>query len=161
MLAARVLADTFEQVTIIERHEDRSVSPPALAQVFSEPARSQLERLFAGLSAELTADGAAVGVPVSRQGPTRPVPGVKRDSPRLQFTQRFIQRHLTRRLNKEGKGLAVAARQAANLHRLLGETYVETTADRSRLVSWRYFDAVQGCLMDDRPSAPCHHASDL
>jgi 2-polyprenyl-6-methoxyphenol hydroxylase-like FAD-dependent oxidoreductase len=99
MLAARVLADTFEQVTIIERHEDRSVTPPALAQVFSEPARSQLERLFPGLSAELTADGAAVGVPVSRQGPTMPAPGVKRESARLQFTQRFIQRHLSRRLN--------------------------------------------------------------
>jgi hypothetical protein len=99
MLAARVLADTFEQVTIIERHVDRSVPPPALAQVFSEPARSQLERLFPGLSAELTADGAAVGVPVSQQGPTRPIPGAKRGSARLQFTQRFLERHLSRRLS--------------------------------------------------------------
>jgi 2-polyprenyl-6-methoxyphenol hydroxylase-like FAD-dependent oxidoreductase len=99
MLAARVLADTFEQVTIIERHADRSVPPPALAQVFSEPARSQLERLFPGLSAELTADGAAIGVPVSQQGPTRPIPGAKRGSARLQFTQRFLERHLSRRLN--------------------------------------------------------------
>ena len=99
MLAARVLADTFDQVTIIERHDDRSVRPPAMAQVFSEPARSQLERLFPGLSAELAADGAAIGAPVSQQGPTRPAPGVRRDSARLQFTQRFIQRHLSRRLS--------------------------------------------------------------
>jgi hypothetical protein len=40
-----------------------------------------------------------------------------------------------------GEGLAVAARQAATLHQLLGETYVETTAG-SRSVSRRYFDAV-------------------
>ena len=45
---------------------------------------------------------------------------------------------------RDGKGLAVAARQAATLHRLIGETYVETTAGRSRLVSRRYFDAVTG-----------------
>jgi 2-polyprenyl-6-methoxyphenol hydroxylase-like FAD-dependent oxidoreductase len=45
-----------------------------------------------------------------------------------------------------GNGLAVAARQAAALHRLLGETYVETTTSRSRLVSRRYFDAVTGIV---------------
>jgi 2-polyprenyl-6-methoxyphenol hydroxylase-like FAD-dependent oxidoreductase len=98
MLAARVLADTFEQVTIIERHthdlagsmasgpqDDRPGAAPALAQVLSEWARPQLERLFPDLSAELTADGAAILE-------------ADRDGTRLQFTQRFIQRHLSRRL---------------------------------------------------------------
>ncbi len=98
MLAARVLADTFEQVTIIERHahdfagstrsgpqNDRSSAGPALAQVLSERARPQLERLFPDLSAEFTADGAAILE-------------ADRDGTRLQFTQRFIQRHLSRRL---------------------------------------------------------------
>ena len=63
LLAARVLADTFEQVTIIERHDyhladtpvserqdDQYITPPALAQVLSDPARAQLEGLFPGQS---------------------------------------------------------------------------------------------------------------
>ena len=60
MLAARVLADTFEQVTIIERHDhladtpasdrqdDQYVTSAALAQVLADPARAQLEGLFSG-----------------------------------------------------------------------------------------------------------------
>jgi 2-polyprenyl-6-methoxyphenol hydroxylase-like FAD-dependent oxidoreductase len=112
MLAARVLADTFDQVTIIERHahdlvgstgsgsqDDRPGARLALAQVLSERARPQLERLFPDLSAELTADGAAM-VPSSSQ--PRPTTGsdlgADRVGARLQFTQRFIQRHLSRRL---------------------------------------------------------------
>ena len=112
MLAARVLADTFEQVTIIERHtqdladsmesrtqDDRPGAAPALAQVLSERARPQLERLFPDLSAELMADGAAVAQPV---GPPRPTTSSElradRDGARLQFTKQFIQRHLSRRL---------------------------------------------------------------
>ena len=101
MLAARALADTFEQVTIIERHAqdlgggmasaprvDRPGAASALPQVLSERSRFQLERLFPDLSAELTADGAAM---ISE-------PGADRDGARLQFTQRFIQRHLSHRL---------------------------------------------------------------
>src|SRR4029450_6303967 len=112
MLAAGVLDDTFEQVTIIERHahylaggvearpqDDGPSSAPGLAQVLSGRARTQLERLFPDLSAELTADGAAIVVPA---GPTRPTRaselGPDRDGARLQFTRRFIQRHLSRRL---------------------------------------------------------------
>jgi 2-polyprenyl-6-methoxyphenol hydroxylase-like FAD-dependent oxidoreductase len=111
LLAARVLADAFEQVTVIERHadlagstgsgphDDRPGAAPALAQVLSERARPQLERLFPDLSAELTTDGAAIVVPFSQPRPTpASVSGVDRDGARLQFTQRFIQRHLSRRL---------------------------------------------------------------
>jgi 2-polyprenyl-6-methoxyphenol hydroxylase-like FAD-dependent oxidoreductase len=112
MLAARVLTDTFEQVTVIERHardlawrtgsgpqDDRPSAAPALAQVLSERARPQLERLFPDLPAELTADGAAVIVPFSKPPPTRASElGEDRGGARLQFTQRFIQRHLSRRL---------------------------------------------------------------
>jgi 2-polyprenyl-6-methoxyphenol hydroxylase-like FAD-dependent oxidoreductase len=112
MLAARVLSDTFEQVTIIERHahdvavstgsesqDDRPSAAPALAQVLSERARPELERLFPDLSAELTADRAAIVVPFSGPRPTTASePGEDRDGTRLQFTQRFIQRHLSRRL---------------------------------------------------------------
>jgi 2-polyprenyl-6-methoxyphenol hydroxylase-like FAD-dependent oxidoreductase len=109
MLAARVLVDTFEQVTVIERHahdlagstgsvpqDDRPGAAPALAQFLSERARPQLERLFPDLPAELTADGAAVVVPFSKPRPTEI--GEDRGGIRLQFTQRFIQRHLSRRL---------------------------------------------------------------
>jgi 2-polyprenyl-6-methoxyphenol hydroxylase-like FAD-dependent oxidoreductase len=112
MLAARVLGDTFDQVTIIERHahylgggvesgpqDDRPSSAPGLAQVLSERARPQLERLFPDLSAELTADGAAIVVPSRPPRPTAALElGEDRDGARLQFTQRFIQRHLSRRL---------------------------------------------------------------
>ena len=112
MLAARVLTDTFEQVTVIERHtrdlawrtgsrpqDDRPSAAPALAQVLSERARPQLERLFPDLPAELTADGAAVIVPFSKPPPTRASElGEDRGGARLPFTQRFIPRHLSRRL---------------------------------------------------------------
>jgi hypothetical protein len=111
-LAARVLADTFEQVTIIERHahnvvgstgsgsqDDRPGAALARAQVLSERTRPQLERLFPDLSAELTADGAAIVAPFSQPRPTAgSVFGADRVGTRLQFTQRFIQRHLSRRL---------------------------------------------------------------
>jgi hypothetical protein len=66
MLAASVLADTFEQVTIIERHhfhladasaserqDDQYTAPPALAEVLTEPARAQ----------ELDEDAAAIRRP--------------------------------------------------------------------------------------------------
>ncbi len=111
MLAAGVLADTFEQVTVIERHahdlagstgsgpqDDRPGAAPALAQVLSERARPQLERLFPHLSAELTTDGAAIVLPFSQRPTTASVSGVDRGGARLQFTQRFIKRHLSRRL---------------------------------------------------------------
>jgi NAD(P)-binding Rossmann-like domain len=112
MLAARVLTDTFEQVTVIERHvrdlagrtgsgplDDRASAAPPLAQVLSERARPQLERLFLHLPAELTADGAAVVVPFSKPRPTTASEsGENRSDARLQFTQPFIQRHLSRRL---------------------------------------------------------------
>ena len=112
MLAARVLTDTFEQVTVIERHaadlagrtgsgpqDDRASAAPPLVQVLSERARPQLERLFPDLPAELTADGAAVVVPFSKPRPTRASElGEDRAGTRLQFTQRFIQRHLSCRL---------------------------------------------------------------
>ena len=112
MLAARVLADTFEHVTIIERHvhdlaesmesgpqDHRPGAAAALPQVLSERSRPQLERLFPDLSAELTADGAAIVVPVGQTRPARASElGADRDGARLQFTHRFIQRHLSRRL---------------------------------------------------------------
>jgi flavin-dependent dehydrogenase len=81
LLAARVLADTFEEVMIIERHNGPVVQQ-VLPQVLSHPARIQLDRLFTGLSFELVADGAAMAADA-----------------RLQFTQEFIHRHLSHRLN--------------------------------------------------------------
>ena len=90
MLAARVLADTFEQVTIIERHtqdvadsmesrtqDDRPGAAPALAQVLSERARP-LERLFPDLSTELMADGARAGWATA---PFTSIPSRCRDGP--------------------------------------------------------------------------------
>jgi ribulose 1,5-bisphosphate synthetase/thiazole synthase len=81
LLAARVLADTFEEVMIIERHES-PVAQQVLPQVLSDHARTQLDELFAGLSSELVANGASTAVDA-----------------RLQFTQEFIHRHLSHRLN--------------------------------------------------------------
>jgi flavin-dependent dehydrogenase len=81
LLAARVLADAFEEVLIIERHNGPVVQE-VLPQVLSNPARIQLDRLFTGLCFELVADGAAMAADA-----------------RLQFTQEFIHRHLSRRLN--------------------------------------------------------------
>jgi flavin-dependent dehydrogenase len=81
LLAARVLADKFEEVMIIERHES-PVAQQVLPQVLSDQARTQLDELFAGLSSELVADGASTAVDA-----------------RLQFTQEFIHRHLSHRLN--------------------------------------------------------------
>jgi 2-polyprenyl-6-methoxyphenol hydroxylase-like FAD-dependent oxidoreductase len=112
MLAARVLGDAFEQVTIIERHahhlaggmesephDDRPSTTPGLVQVLSERARPQLERLFPDLSAELSADGAAIVVPSNQARPTTASElGEDRYGTRLQFTHPFIQRHLSRRL---------------------------------------------------------------
>jgi flavin-dependent dehydrogenase len=80
LLAARVLVDTFEEVMIIERHLSPVVQQ-VLPQVLSSPARTELDRLFTGLSSELLADGAAIAI-----------------DNRLQFTQEFIHRHLSRRL---------------------------------------------------------------
>jgi hypothetical protein len=109
MLAARVLADTFEQVTIIERHaydlagqqDDRPAGPPALAYALSERARPQLERFFPNLSAELTANGAATGA--------------AGDGDRLQFTQQFIQRHLSRRMTSLDAITTLRGRDAVGL----------------------------------------------
>jgi hypothetical protein len=76
MLAARVLADTFEQVTIVERHDyhladtpasqrqdDQYVTLPPLTQTLADPAQAQLEGLFPGLCADLVGDAAAIGRP--------------------------------------------------------------------------------------------------
>ncbi len=129
MLAARVLADTFEHVTIIERHvhdpADRTESGPqdhrpgaaaALPQVLSGRSRSQLERLFPDLSAELTADGAAIVVPVGQTRSTRASElGPDRDGARLQFTRRFIQRHLSRRLTSIDAIAMLRGRDAVGL----------------------------------------------
>jgi hypothetical protein len=114
MLAARVLADTFEQVTIIERHtydlagsldsgpqSNRRSIRPVVPQALSERARPELERLFPDLSAELTADGAA----------TR----AAGDDVRLQFTQQFIQRHLWRRLTSHDAIATLQGRDAVGL----------------------------------------------
>jgi hypothetical protein len=114
MLAARVLADTFEQVTIIERHtydlagsldsgpqSNRRSIWPVVPQALSERARPELERLFPDLSAELTADGAA----------TR----AAGDDVRLQFTQQFIQGHLWRRLTSHAAIATLQGRDAVGL----------------------------------------------
>jgi len=114
MLAARVLADTFEQVTIIERHtydlagsldsgpqSNRRSIRPVVPQALSERARPQLERLFPNLSAELTADGAATGA--------------AGDDVRLQFTQQFIKRHLWRRLTSHAAIATLQGRDAVGL----------------------------------------------
>jgi hypothetical protein len=80
LLAARVLADTFEEVIIIERHHS-PVAQQVLPQVLSDPARNQLDQLFTGLSFELVADGAAIAADAH-----------------LQFTQEFVHRHLSSRV---------------------------------------------------------------
>jgi 2-polyprenyl-6-methoxyphenol hydroxylase-like FAD-dependent oxidoreductase len=80
LLAARVLTDTFEEVMIIERHHS-PVAQQVLPQMLSDLARTQLDQLFTGLSSELVADGAAIAV-----------------DGRAQFTQGFIHRHLSSRL---------------------------------------------------------------
>lgn len=99
LLAARVLADWFEEVMIIERHNS-PVGQQVLPQVLSDAARTQLDQFFKGLSSELVAHGAAIAVPASRPNlTTASPPRTKRAYARLQFTQRFAQRHLSRRLN--------------------------------------------------------------
>jgi hypothetical protein len=78
MLAARVLADSFEQVTIIERHDyqlahttaserqdEQYVARPAVAQVLAE-SRAQLEGLLPGLCTGLVDDAAGIGRPEDR-----------------------------------------------------------------------------------------------
>ena len=97
LLAARALADLFEQVTVIERHSSPAVQPMQ-AQALSEAARHQLDGLFPGLSPELVADGAAIAVPPSGPRPTNAFRAERAD-PRLQFTERFIQPHLYRRVS--------------------------------------------------------------
>ena len=99
LLAARVLADWFEEVMIIERHNS-PVARQVLPQVLSDAARTQLDQLFTGLSSELVAHGAANAVPASRPNlTTASTPRTKRADARLQFTQRFVHRHLSRRLD--------------------------------------------------------------
>ena len=99
LLAARVLADWFEEVMIIERHNSPVVQQ-VLPQVLSDAARTQLDQLFTGLSSELVAHGAANAVPASRPNlTTASTPRTKRADARLQFTQRFVHRHLSRRLD--------------------------------------------------------------
>jgi 2-polyprenyl-6-methoxyphenol hydroxylase-like FAD-dependent oxidoreductase len=113
MLAAGVLADYFELVMIIERHvrdsvgtaaatpaSDRSTIPVAPAQILSKATQGQLERLFPGLSAELSADGAA--------------PGLRT---RLQFTQWPIEHHLVRRLTGVDNVVSLVGCDAAGLIR--------------------------------------------
>jgi hypothetical protein len=151
LLAARVLADAFEQVTVIERHadlagstgsgphDDRPGAAPALAQVLSERARPQLERLFPDLPAELTADGAAVVVPFSKPRPTRASElGEDRGGARLQFTQRFIQRHLSRRLTPLD---AIATLHGTVATAIAGGRPVgPVSAATSGRIGWRRFD---------------------
>ena len=97
LLAARALADTFEEVIVIERHSSPAVRP-VQGQALSEAARHQLDGLFPGLSSELVADGAAIAVPPSGARPTSAF-GAERAGARLQFTERFIQPYLYRRIN--------------------------------------------------------------
>jgi 2-polyprenyl-6-methoxyphenol hydroxylase-like FAD-dependent oxidoreductase len=99
LLAARVLADWFEEVMIIERH-NRPVAQQVLPQVLSDVARTQLDQLFTGLSSELVAHGAANAIQASRPNlTTASAPLTKRADARLQFTQRFVHRYLSRRLD--------------------------------------------------------------
>lgn len=99
LLAARVLADTFEEVMIIERHQRPVVPPQVLPQVVSDLVRTQLDLLFTGLSAELVANGAAISAPPSEPRPTAAsTPRAERVGARLQFTEEFIHRHLSQRL---------------------------------------------------------------
>jgi len=113
MLAAGVLADYFESVMIIERHikhsigtaaatpaSDRSTIPVAHAQILSKSTQGQLERLFPGLPAGLSADGAAPGLQA-----------------RLQFSQWSIEQHLARRLTGVDNVVSLAACDAAGLIR--------------------------------------------
>jgi 2-polyprenyl-6-methoxyphenol hydroxylase-like FAD-dependent oxidoreductase len=113
MLAAVVLADYFESVMIIERHikdsigtaaatpaSDRSTIPPAPAQILSKATQGQLERLFPGFSAELSADGA--------------VPGLRA---RLQFSQWSVEHHLVRRLTGVDNVVLLVGCDAAGLIR--------------------------------------------
>ena len=113
MLAAGVLADYFELVMIIERHvrdsvgaaaatpaSDRSTIPAAPAEILSKATQGQLERLFPGLSAELSAD--------------RAVPGPRA---RLQFSQWSIEHHLVRRLTGVDNVVSLVGCDAAGLIR--------------------------------------------
>jgi flavin-dependent dehydrogenase len=139
LLAARVLADRFEEVMIIERHE-RPFVQSVLLQVLSDPARTQLDQLFTGLSSELVADGAALAVDAH-----------------LQFTQEFIHRHLSSRLESfdgvvmqygcDAVGLVTGRDRRAGVHVLPrsrsaaartipADLVVDAMGTRSRLCLW-------------------------
>ena len=72
LLAARVVAETHDHVTIVDRddvsHADtrsrRGVPQGPHAQALLARGRQVLEELFPGLTADLVADGAPIGDPV-------------------------------------------------------------------------------------------------
>ena len=113
MLAAGVLAHYFELVMIIERRitdsvgaaaatlaSDRSTIPAVPAQILCKATQWQLERLFPGLSAELSADDAAPGLR------TRP-----------QFSQWSVEHQLVRRLTGVDNVVSLVGCDAAGLIR--------------------------------------------
>jgi len=111
MLAAGVLADHFELVMIIERRirdfvgtaaatpaSDRSTIRATRAQILSKATQWQLERLFPGLSAELSAGDAAPGLRI-----------------RLPCSRSAIEHHLLRRLTSADNVVSLVGCDAAGL----------------------------------------------
>jgi len=108
LLAARVLADYFEQVTIIDRDTfpdmpDHRKGVPQSQHAHALLARGQeiINKLFPGIMDELRADGAlsAYGVvPIALVTPMGKLPSQKQDGEFLAFSRFLLEWHVRRRL---------------------------------------------------------------
>ena len=125
LLAARVLADSFDRVTIVERDEipatpgPRRGVPQALhAHALLGRGQQEIERLFPGLSAELTRAGAVTATPGLDQ---RFVLGghelvrVAAGEPALQVTRPCVEHHLRNRVLALGNVTLLPGRDIVGL----------------------------------------------
>ncbi|MBV9389259.1 MAG: FAD-dependent monooxygenase [Chroococcidiopsidaceae cyanobacterium CP_BM_ER_R8_30] len=111
LLAARVLTDYFEQVTIIDRDTfpdlpDHRKGVPQSHHAHALLARGQeiIDRLFPGIMDELRAEGAlsACGVvPVAFVTPKGALPLLKQDEEFLAFSRFLLEWHVRRRLTTQ------------------------------------------------------------